>query len=63
MFGDTGASCTIVTNDKFMYDVVAINERIGGIGSDVKATKKGKMRGLIASRWNEDGERPIRKVL
>lgn len=59
MFGDTGASCTIVTNDKFMYDVVAINERIGGIGSDVKATKKGKMRGLIKQA---DGTKTVKDL-
>ena len=47
MFGDSGASCHIVNSDNSMYEVEHIHESIGGIGSDVKATKKGKLRSLI----------------
>jgi len=47
MFGDSGASCHIVNCDNGMYQVEKIHESIGGIGSDVKATKKGKLRSLI----------------
>jgi hypothetical protein len=41
MFGNSGASCHIVNSDSGMYQVERIHESIGGIGSDVKATKKG----------------------
>jgi hypothetical protein len=47
MFGDSGASCHIVNSDNSMYQVERIHESIGGIGSDVKATKKGKLQSLI----------------
>ena len=47
MFGDSGASCPIRNSDEGMHDIEAINESIGGIGNDVRATKKEKLRSLI----------------
>jgi hypothetical protein len=47
MFGNSGTSCHILKSDNSMYEVEQIHESIGGIGSDAKATKKGKLRSLI----------------
>ena len=44
MFGDTGASCHLRNTRKGMCDVTAIDEQIGGIGSNIRATFKGKLR-------------------
>ncbi|KAL7503941.1 hypothetical protein ACHAXN_004126 [Cyclotella atomus] len=55
MFGDSGASCHIVNSDNGMDQVEQIHESIGSIGSDVKATKKGKLQSLSS--------KPMERVL
>ena len=47
MFGDAGSSCHIVNDDRSIYDTEIIDEIVGGISSDVRATKKGKVRCLF----------------
>ena len=46
-YGDTGASTHMRKSLEGMYDLEEINENIGGVGGGVKATRKGKFRGLI----------------
>ena len=46
MFGDSACSCTLTNTLEGMYDIEDINEEIGGVGSNTKATRKGKLRCL-----------------
>ena len=44
MYGDTACSCTITNTLEGMYDIEDIYEQIGGVGSNIVATKKGKLK-------------------
>ena len=47
MFGDSGSSCHIRNTMEGMFDVETINEQIGGVGNNICATRKGKLRANI----------------
>ena len=47
MFGDSGSSCHIRNTMEGMFDVEIINEQIGGVGNNICATRKGKLRANI----------------
>ena len=44
MFGDTACSCTLLNTLEGMYDIEDIYEQIGGVESNIVATKKGKLK-------------------
>ena len=44
MFGDSGSSCHIRNTTEGMFDVEDINNQIGGVGNNIHATRKGKLK-------------------
>ena len=62
MFGDSGCSCTLVNSMAGMYDVETIKEAIGGVGDDVIATRKGKLRCLVKQADGSSTQRVLSPV-
>ena len=52
MFGDSGSSCPIRNTMEDMFDIETTNEQIGGVGNNIRATGKGKLKaeGVQADR-------------
>ena len=52
MFGDSGSSCPIRNTMEDMFDIETTNEQIGGVGNNIRATGKGKLKaeGVQAER-------------
>ena len=44
MFGDSGSSCHIRNSAEGMFDVEDIDDQIGGVGNNIRATRKGKLK-------------------
>ena len=44
MFGDSGSSCHIRNTTEGMFGVKDINDQIGGVGNNIRATRKGKLK-------------------
>ena len=44
MFGDSGCSCRIRNTMEDMFDTENINEQIGGVGNNMRTTRKGKLK-------------------
>eukprot|EP01083_Nonionella_stella_P273276 926952_1 len=62
-FGDSGASCHIDYEDEDMFDVVYIDEVVGGIGDQLlRATKKGKKRVKIQQADGSSMEKVLNPV-
>ena len=58
-YGDTGASTHMRMSLDGMYDLEDIQDEIGGVGSAIKATRKGKFKGYILQA---DGTKTYREL-
>ena len=47
MFGDSGSSYHIRNTTEGMFDIENINEQIGGVGNNIRATRKGKLKAEV----------------
>ena len=62
MFGDSACSCMLVNSLTGMYNGKDINEEIDGVGSNIKATKKGRLRCLAVQADGSSAERALDPV-
>ena len=44
MFRDSGSSCHIRNTTEGMFDIENINEQIGDVGNNIRATRKDKLK-------------------
>ncbi len=61
-FGDSACSCMLTNTMEGMYNIKDINEEIGGVGSNIKATKKGKLRCLAVQADGSSTEKALDPV-
>ena len=47
VFGDSGSSCHIRNTMEVMFDIETTNKQIDGVGNNIRATRKGKLKAEV----------------
>ena len=62
MFGDSGSSCHIRNTTEGMFDIENINEQIGGVENNIRATRKGRLKAEVVQADRSKSTRILSSV-